>query len=178
MTDFWFSALWTALIASINFLSDFVIARIVVQARFISAIGASIEKARTSGDDTTLDVEEALLDMRRNARAAGVFGSDLAAIALALDLAALGVWISDNDSFTFFTSFNSVTEQRETAVWFALIGAHFVAFLAAMICKHMYSTSDQATGSGSSLRSPWLWIGNLIGLSTLLSSFLILTDSV
>jgi len=188
MTDFWLSVVWTLLITIATILADWIAGRVILLTRGIAAIRKAVE---TGGNDVAAKVRKQLEHIRARQVATLTWGADLAAVAIGLDLAVLGLWMSDRTLFPFFQRWDSQTAggvvDRAIGVWLVLLLVHFVLLLASIVLKHFHGDRIErveSTALADLFQSGWLgqnrWmlVGNTLGFLVLLSSFLVVTNAI
>ncbi|MBN2503176.1 MAG: hypothetical protein JXB38_20530 [Anaerolineales bacterium] len=102
MIDFWIDLVLAILVTIATVLADWIANRLIASTRRLSAIKAVIEESISEG----IKIEEIKKEVERFYTAQEAYlmwGSDLASIAFALDLAILGIWISNPNLFPFFS---------------------------------------------------------------------------
>jgi len=188
MFDFWLSFGWTLLITLATILADWIAGRLILLTRGV----ASIRKALEAGPgDPVSRIKEELQRIRARQIATLTWGADLAAVAIGLDLAVLGLWMSDHTMFSFFQRWNTQGQgqviDRAIAVWLVLLLVHFILLLVSIILKHFHGDRVESVDStqladlfqsGWLGQNRWMVIGNTVGFLVLLSSFLIVSNSV
>jgi hypothetical protein len=115
------------------------------------------------------------------------WGADLAAVAVGLDLAVLGLWMSDHTLFPFFERWSTQTADRALGVWLLLLLVHLVLLFVSIILKHFHGDRIETVEpehiadlfeAGWLTQNSWMLIGNALGFLVLLSSFLVVTNAV
>jgi hypothetical protein len=191
MTDFWIEVMWTLVITAIMVLADFLASQMVADRRARIATQRDLDEAMTlDGEDLKEHIAEMKRRMdRRSARqtAALAWGADLTAVALSLDLAALGLWISDPAMFPFFSRWSTPSVSREIPVWLVVIFAHLMLLMVSIACKHLHGETIEAVQpsqmarllrKGWAKQNGWMLTSNVVGVITLLSSFVMVTDAI
>lgn len=192
MTDFWIEVLWTLLVTTVTVLADFMANHWIADRRARVAAQRDIEKAITLTDPEELREHIAKMKEQMDKRAAQqaaalAWGADLTAVALSLDLAALGLWVSDPAMFSFFSRWNTEYVSREIPIWFILILAHLVFLLISIVCKHLHgdrvetiepSQIARLLHKGWVKQNRWMLTSNTVGFLTLLSSFVVVTNAI
>lgn len=186
MTDIWFDLLLTTLVTLATVIADR-LANLLIS----STSGlVKIEKVIDQPSNSKIKIEaiqKELVKYRLSKTTNIVWGSELAAIALSLDLSILGVWISNPQYFPFFTRWNTTTSSRELPVWLILIFLHFVVLLLSITLKHQHIDTIESANQNeisSSKGKKWFFqyrfmlSSNMVGFISLLSSFVIITNAV
>lgn len=186
MTDFWFDVLWAVLVTTATILADWVAGRLIVATRGLAAIRRAVDQA-TTDQDKLVEIREHLQKLRAREAGALTWGADLVAVAISLDLAALGIWISDPGFFPFFSRWSSPSVSREIQVWLVLFFAHFALLMASILFKHLHGEKIEAIQPGKVAevfrrgwlgQNSWMLTCNTLGFITLLSSFVVLTNAI
>ena len=97
----------------------------------------------------------------------------MAAVAIGLDLAVLGLWMSDHTLFPFFQRWDSQTGSgvidRAIGVWLVLLLVHFVLLLVSIVVKHFHGDRIESVDSAALAdlfqagwlgQNRWMLIGN------------------
>ena len=114
-----------------------------------------------------------------------VWGSELAAIAFSMDLAILSIWVSNQELFKFFERFDSEGVSRGLPIWTIILVGHFILFLISIYCKYLYNDIIETVSISQRakfFKNGWVtqnfskWLSNGIGLLSLITSFVIITN--
>jgi len=138
MIDFWIDFLLTILVTFVSVFADWLANRLISSTRRLSAIKTVVEQSISDG----IKIEEIKSEISRFYSAQEsylLWGSDLAAIAFALDLVILGIWITDMSMFPFFSNWNGSSTSREIPIWLILIFFHFFLLLCSIVLKQIHS---------------------------------------
>lgn len=187
MADFWFNVAWTVLIALATLLSDWIAAKLISLARGFSAIQQAVDQA-VADDSKLRQVREQLERVEKRAKASLIWGADLATVAVALDVATLGLWTGDQALFPFFQKWNTPTVNREIQMWLLLIVTHLVVLLFSIVFKHLHGERIESIAAAQ-LASPahplrwipqnaWMLSSNTLGFVAVLSCFMVLTNTI
>ena len=186
MTDFWLAVLLTVSVSLLSILADWLASRLITMSRTLRLV-ESVVKSGLSAADVSARVKSEI-DRYRSSRAAAMnWGADLAAAAVSMDFAALGLWIKNPSMFPFFSSFNTDNAAFEIPVWLIVIILHVALLIGSLAFKHHHSES-----TATILEDQWAvfpsraWCGqngymlaaNSIGFITLLSSVVAITDAL
>ena len=125
-----------------------------------------------SNEVVIANVRSQLQDL--NESSSPLWGAELSAVALSVDFAALGIWISNKSIFPFFTKWNTQTAEYEIPIWLLLFLIHFVALLGAIIFKQLHNEESRIQSN----KKRWIYAENLAGFLALLSTFSILTNTI
>ena len=170
MDDFVFNLIWTLCVAIFTFLSELIATKFIVLKSAFSNIGKVI-KSNQNPSEKIDKVKEYISELESSA--SPIWGAELSAVALSVDFAALGIWITSPDIFPFF---NEVAGgNHEIPTWLILFLIHFLILLFAIICRQLYAETVKLF---STTYNRWLFIGNATGFCTLFSTFTILTNSI
>jgi len=186
MTDFWFSFLWTLLVTAATVLADWLSGRVMASTRGLYSIQMTVEQS--IADESKISEIKAHLQSFQRKKALGfLWGVDLATVTLALDLTALGLWVSNKVTFPFFQRYNDLQVHREIGVWLIVLLVHFVILLFSVVFKHLHAERIENTMIGKVEHRPmilwlsrnyWLFAGNLVGFLSLLSGIVIATNAI
>lgn len=185
MVDLSIDILLAILVTLATVVADWVANRLVTSTRRMAAIKRAIEKSVSE----QAKLEEVRQEVNRFYSAQGanlIWGSDLAAIAFSLDLAILGVWISNPTWFPFFSRWDSQGINRALPIWVIVLFAHFLLWLTSITLKHYHTDNIEtlSTPRVKFLRKGWLKqnsylvSSNMVGFVCLLSGFVIVTNAV
>ena len=109
----------------------------------------------------------------------------MATVALALDVAALGLWSRNGDIFPFFSSFNNGGSDHSPRLWIVIIVCHSFLLVLSLVLKHLHADAIGRVGVsdlGVLFTGPWwkqnVWMlaSNLAGFVALLSTFLYMNN--
>lgn len=186
MTDLWIDILLAIFVTLATVVADWIANRIVTSTRRMASIKRAIEKS-ISEQAKLVEVQQEVMRFYTAQGANLIWGSDLASIAFSLDLAVLGVWISNPTWFPFFSRWSSQGIDRSLPIWLILIFAHFLLWLISIALKHYHTDSVESlhgqTPAGF-LQKGWLKqnaylvTSNTVGFMCLLSSFVIVTNAI
>lgn len=186
MTGFWFGLLWTVLVTAATLLADRIAGRLIVAARCLRATRRAADRGAT--DREKLETIGRYLEVLRAQQVAPLsWGANLAAVALSLDLAALGISIRAPDLFPFFGRWSAAQTLGEIVVWRVLLLGHLALLLLSISFKHLQGERGdvaEPTGTGEATRGGWIgrnkWVllSNCLGFLALLSSFVVLTNAI
>ena len=186
MTDFWISVLLTSVVSLLTVLADWLASRLIFAGRTLRSLQRIIGSGLSPNDASVRIAKE--LDRHRASQIGSLsWGANLASVAVALDFAALGIWIHNSALFPFFSRFNDLNVPREIQVWFIVIGVHLVLLIASLMFKHKHAETVgavQPSDLAAFLSKEWLpqnvWLltGNFMGFLSLLSTFVVVTNSI
>ena len=186
MIGFWIEVLWTFLVTLAMVLVDFAAGQWIIDRRSNAAIERAIDQAITDSKKVR-EIREHLERRRARQAAALNWGADLTAVAISLDFAALALWSSNPAMFPFFSRFNTGSVSAEIPVWLIVLLAHFALLMFSVICKNLHGDRVETIEPSQIVRlfrkewvsqNRWMLIGNLTGFLTLLSSFVVVTNTV
>jgi len=186
MTGFWLNVLWTVVVIAVTLLADRIAGRLIVATRCVRAIRRSTGEGATDREKLER-ISRHLEGLRAQQAAALVWGANLAAVALALDLAALGISIRDPDLFPFFGRWSTGGAWRAIEIWRVLLLSHLALLLLTIGFKHLHSEGSEVMERASTEgvtcgvwvgRYKWVLLSNSLGFLALLSSFVVLTNAV
>ena len=178
--------LLTAIVSIVTVLADWVASRVIVGARVIRTL-SQVLRAGLSEPDTIQRVQRAVSHYKASQSAALAWGADLATVAIALDFAALGIWVHNPQMFPFFMRLNSGAVSREISVWLIVIGLHVVLLVGSIILKHYHSEVVaerdllEVTTFPSRLwfsRNLGMFLANSTGIISLLIAIVVFTDAI
>lgn len=185
MTDLWMSVFWTLLITLATILADWIAGRVILLTRGVAQIRRAAEGA--SGGDPLAQVKSELERIRARQVAGLVWGADLAAVAFGLDLAILGLWMSNSATFPFFQRWDTNGAHRAVGVWLVLLLVHLVILLFSIILRQLHgdhvesyepAALSEVFGRGWIRQNCWMLASNMIGFLGLLSAFVIVTNAL
>lgn len=186
MTDLWIDVLLALMVTLATIFADWIANRFVSSTRRLAAIKKVIEKTLSEGsklDEIKKEIERFYSEKEKSL----TWGSDLASIAFSMDLAILGVWVSNPSFFPFFSRWNSSDVSREIPIWLILLFAHFLLLLISISLKHYHSDTLESIPAhefakfmkkGWIAQNQFMLISNAFGFISLLSSFIIITNSI
>lgn len=186
MTDLWIDILLALMVTFATVIADWIANRFVSSTRRLVAIKNVIEQTISKGtklDEIKKEVEKYYLEKGQSL----IWGSDLASIAFSMDLAILGVWVSSPSFFPFFSRWNSISVSREIPVWLILIFSHFLLLLISISLKHYHNDIFESTPASKIVKfmkkgwvqqNQYMLASNSFGFIALLSSFVIITNSI
>lgn len=186
MTDFWFNILWTTLVSVTTILADWIAGKFIYMTRGYVAIRKSFEQALTD-EEKLMEVQSQLEHLARREASGLAWGADLVVVAVALDLAILGLWTRNHALFPFFQRWNVEAINREAQVWLVLLLIHFVLLLVSLVLKHLHGESVETLKLDSAApvfrldwwqKNAWMFGSNVLGFLALLSSFLIISNTI
>jgi hypothetical protein len=186
MTDLWIDVLLALFVTLAIIIADWIANRFISSTRRIAAIKRAIEKNLSEGlrlDEVKKEIDRFYSEKEKNL----AWGSDLASIAFSMDLAILGVWVSSPSFFPFFSRWNSPNVSREIPIWLILLFAQFILLLLSISLKHYHSDILESTPASDLIKflnRGWIFqnrcmLGsNVVGFMSLLSSFIVITNSI
>ena len=178
MTDFLFNLIWTICVAMAMMLAELIASRLVMLRRVVAAVKRIVDQPLPEA----VIVEKVRVQLdAMDSLTAPVWGAELSAVALSLDFAALGIWISDPSVFPFFERWNDEEVQREVPLWLVVFLIHFIALLFSIIFRQLYGEGRQIFSSIAPswiYRNRWMLAANTVGFFSLLSTFTILTNAL
>lgn len=186
MTDLWVNILLAILVTLATVIADWISNRVVTLTRRMAAIKRAIEKSisdKAKIEEVTQEISKYYSSQSANL----IWGSDLASISFSLDLAILGVCISNPDWFPFFSRWDSPGINRTIPVWMILLFAHFLLWLISIALKHYHTdkieslpiqTVAKFLKKGWIMQNSYLITSNAVGFVCLLSSFVIITNKI
>jgi hypothetical protein len=186
MENFWFDVIWAILVTLVTIGADWVAGQLISAVRALAAINQTANKSVADKEALT-EIRDHLERFRARRAGSLAWGADLVAVSISLDIAALGIWISDHDTFPFFKVWNTSDSEREIEIWGILLLVHFVLLLVSIIFKHFHGEKIETVPSGGIAlvfqkgwlkQNGWMISCNLLGFFTLLSSFVVLTYRV
>ena len=186
MADVWFSLIWTGIVTLVAMLSDWLAGQIVYPTSALAQIrrkAHTAATASTTGKEVSDEITAILANLAAQTRARLSFGSNLVEVAIAVDFAAFGIWLSNPDLFPFFARWNTEEQSFESTVWLLFLLPHFALLLVAYVLKHLHGTAvdlGDLDGEQNPLtwpfRNKWMLGSNMLGLATLFSTFAVVTD--
>jgi hypothetical protein len=183
MENFYFDVLWALLVTAVTLGADWIAGQLISAVRTLTAIKQSVDKSIADGEALE-EIKEHLEKLRARRAGSLAWGADLVAVAISLDIAALGIWISDHGIFPFFKAWNTSSSEREIEIWGILLLAHFVLLMLSITLKHFHGEKIESIPLGSLAQlfhkdwikqNGWMVTCNVLGFVTLLSSFTVLT---
>jgi len=186
MTDFWIDVILTIIVTFATVFADWLANRFIVLTRAFT----NVDRILKDGSHPKVQIAELkeLVDKYRLKSSTNiVWGTELSAIALSLDLSILGVWISNPQFFPFFAKWNSATTSREIPIWLILVFLHFVVLMLSITLKHRHFDFIDLINGGAisnSLDRKWfsqnkfMLSSNSIGFLSLLLSFVVITNAL
>jgi hypothetical protein len=186
MTDLWIDVLLALMVTLATVIADWIANRFITSTRRLAAIKQVIDKTISEGtklDEIKKEIERFYSEKEKSL----TWGSDLASIAFSMDLAILGVWVTSPSFFPFFSRWNSNNISREIPIWMILLLTHFLILIASIALKHLHSDAFESTPTPNIarfLRKGWvtqnkyMLASNAFGFISLLSSFVIITNSL
>lgn len=183
--DILLAAVWTILIGLISVAADIVASKMVYYTHAIRRIREQAD-AGIADDRAVIGIRATLEDLDARQSSGLILGADLAAVALSLDFAALGVWITNHSVFPFFSRFNSDGVFREIPIWFIVGALHVLLLLFSVAAQH-YSIDSHVvvTGHprarfmrGSWFReNSWMLAANVAGFTALFTGLSIVANA-
>jgi|GEM_PF-2505494 len=190
MTDFIISLLITIVITLITIQLDSLVAKMLALSKKSSRftdLETLIDTEGLTKEEITKKIKETNQSYKNSELQRNIWGSDLAVVAFSLDLAALGIYLTDKNLFPFFSRFNTSNVDRAILVIAFTLLFHFLLFIFSIVAKnkHTEQTSEIIlvdvpsifTKAGFQL-SKWKLTTNSVGFITLLSTIVILTNSI
>jgi hypothetical protein len=186
MTDFWFDVIWTIVVTTATILADWIAYRLITATRAVAAIERAVDQTATD-QDKVLEITEHVHKLRAKQSSALTWGADLAAVAISLDLTALGIWIGDPGLFPFFSRWNRPNVSREIQIWLVLLFVHLVLLMVSILFKHLHGEKIESIQPSKLVgilhrewfgQSGWMITCNSLGFVVLLSSLLVLTNAI
>lgn len=186
MTDLWIDVLLALIVTLATVIADWIANRFVSSTRRLAAIKRVIDKTLSEGsklDEIKHEIERFYSEKEKNL----TWGSDLASIAFSMDLAILGVWVLSPSYFPFFSRWNSNNVSREIPIWLILLFTHFLLLLISIGLKHYHSDTVESTPvpeiakflkKGWVSQNRYMLASNVSGFVSLLSSFVVITNSI
>lgn len=166
-----FNIIWTLAVAGLTMLAELIAIKFVSMKSTLNAISKDVDSDE-SNDAVLAKVRGHLQDLDEST--SPLWGAELSAVALSVDFAALGIWISNKSIFPFFTKWNTGTSEYEIPIWLLLFLIHFVALLGAIIFKQLHNDSVRVQ---KPIRR-WVYAANIAGFMALFSTFSILTNTI
>ena len=186
MTEFWIDVLLSILVTIASVIASWLANRLVSSTKRLAVIRRVIEQSVSEGAKIR-EIKKELERYYTAQESALIWGSDLALIAFSMDLAILGIWVSNPAFFPFFSRWNSPGVSREIPVWLILLFFHFVLLLVSIALKHLQSETIETRLAGGQVRflhREWfkqkrlMLASNTVGFMSLLSSFVVITNSI
>jgi ABC-type multidrug transport system fused ATPase/permease subunit len=186
MTDLWIDILLAILVTVATVMADWLANLLVSSTRRLAKIRRVTEQA-ISEEEKLAEIRKELERFYAARLSALIWGSDLSAIALSLDLAVLGVWVTSPTFFPFFSRWSSPGASREIPVWLILLFTHFVLLLVSIALKHLHGDTIESIPVpqlARFLRKRWfsqnkhMLASNALGFFSLLSSFVVITNAI
>jgi hypothetical protein len=186
MTSFGLGVLWTVLVTATTLMADRIAGRLVVASRCLRAIRRAADQGATD-QERLAKITQHLEELGAQQAAALSWGANLATVALALDLAALGLAIREPGLFPFFGRWSTAQASNEIMVWRVVLLSHLALLFLSICFKHLHTERGEvrrpngapmAVGVGWIRRYKWVLLSNSLGFLTLLSSFVVLTSAV
>jgi hypothetical protein len=186
MTDLWIDIIFAILVTLATFGADLIANRLVTSTRRLAAIKQVAEKTisdRSKLNEINKEIERYLSDNRKGF----IWGSELASIALSMDLAILGVWALNPTFFPFFARWNTDGVSREIPIWFILLFSHFLFLLISISLKQYHSDTCESLPNRQAAKfmkrnwvsqNKYMLLSNTVGFISLLSSFVIITNAI
>lgn len=184
MSEFWLAVLLTAIVSFFTILADWLTSNLISGARTTRTI-QSLQQITQSGL-SAIDAIERIrgeLEVTRVIRLPPLtFGSDLAAVAISMDVVAIGIYTRKSELFPFFTRFNNGETSWEIPLWIALVGFHAVLLMLSLVLKHHhFMVTAQTSVADRDKISNRTWVGqniwavgaNSVGFASLLFGILI-----
>ena len=183
--DFWIAVLLTFIVSALTILGEWLAARLITSGITLRKLD-NIYKANFSPDYTNTLVKKEVKNYCKLESGALCWGSDLATIAISMDIIALTIWVYTPNMFPFLTKLNSGSISREVILWLFIIGIHTILFIASLILKHLNAESNgYAIPIVASFpkkawfqNNIWMLAANLIGVFSLLTSIVIFTNAI
>ena len=187
MTDFWFSVLWTVLIASLTVMIDWVTHRLVLLQDCFTTIRSIMDDNALTDANKRAQCKVELDKLKSRFAETSVWGSDLVTVAIALDVACLGLSVTNKLTLGFFDKWDSADTDRTLQLWLLVMLAYAVCLLLSIIFRHKHSTKISAIAPGQivSVLQPgwirqdfWALASKTVGLVSLMSAFSIIYDAL
>ncbi len=186
MTDLWIDVLLSILVTAVTVIADWLAHLLVAATRGLAIIKRVIDQS-ISDTDKLIEIRKEVEKFFGEQSASLIWGSDLAGIAFSLDLAILGVWVTNPSFFPFFSRFNSLGASRELPVWVILLAIHFVLLLVSIALKHLHTSTVESSPAYRTTKFPrrewfalnkYVFAGNILGFLSLLGSFVVITNAI
>jgi len=117
MVNIWLSLFWTVLIGVVTYLADVVANMVVHECYFRSRVGDILDDTGKSDAGKRADLVILRAQVERQLRQTFFSGCDLVAVAIALDFACLGLWISNRIELPLLEVLDSDGIDRSVLLW-------------------------------------------------------------
>ena len=185
MVDFWINVILTIAVTFTLLLVDWIAGQVLQSRKRMTTIQRRVDElVVTRASKAEIQQEVKKLTTQRESL---IWGSDLASIAFSLDLAILGIWISDSTKFPFFSSWNTANIKYEIPVWLIVLFIHFALLLFSIFLKHFHTERKEALSLDEIAKFPRIaWFSQngymlgstLVGFLSLFSAFSVISNSL
>lgn len=185
MIDFFINVIFTAIVAILFVAIDWIAHQVISPRKKFATIHRTMDKlveSKATKEKMKIEVQKLTLPQPYDM----IWGSELAAIAFSIDLAILMSWYSNPALFPFFSRWNDLNTSRELAIWMIILLGQLILLMACITLKHLHINNKEDTGYEVQQNFRYVWLGrdrysflsNIIGFISLLSSFIIISDSL
>lgn len=186
MEDLVINVAWAALVTAVTVGADWLAGTLITSARAIRAIQGEVDGDR-SADDKLRQIKTHVSSVKRTRAQTRAWGSDVVAVAMSLDIAALGIALHKPGMFPFFSRWNTQATDRSLLVWALLLLLSFVLLIASLVLRNLHgdkigAVEDDRLASlftkGWWSQNSWLIINNALGFTALVVGFGVLTNTL
>jgi len=184
MIDFFINVFFTIIVAVLFVTIDWIAHQIASSSRKFAEINQKMDElieSKATKEKIRIEVKKLTLPRPYSM----IWGSELASIAFSIDLAILMSWYSNPSLFPFFSRWNNLDTSRELAIWMIILLGQLILLMVCITLKHFHSDKDNSNHEVQQMfRYVWLgqdryaFLSNIIGFISLLTSFIIISDSL
>jgi formate-dependent nitrite reductase membrane component NrfD len=183
MYDLLIAACMTVGLSVVSLLLEWVTSQVVCSRRRIRRVDGILSQG-LSPQDALEEIHRERTSFEEQRRSLLIWGVELGSVAIALDLVALGVWLSGRSPFTFIETIENWIAGGSTVFWLGLVVFHLLLVLLSLVSKYMFvSEPDRALAASPAKLLDRVWLArwrlaaNATGFISLLSAVYAFTYS-